>query len=116
MKRGFNGQTIVIDVPRKIGKKDRVFKIESSQRKLMLTEQIKNLENKDKILLDVKFFEEIGKPLLLTIKTKEDLEVTRASKIRLEKALQHSLDEKILNFKRSDTSWQYEVYTKCLRN
>ncbi|AMP20499.1 hypothetical protein AZF37_04350 [endosymbiont 'TC1' of Trimyema compressum] len=58
-------------MPRKIGKEDRVFKIESSQRKLLLTEQIKKLENKDKILLDVKFSGEIGKPLLLTMKTEK---------------------------------------------
>lgn len=94
--KGNVGETVLIDVPKRIGREDRVFKVESSLRKRLLAEAMTTLDGQDKIGIKAIFKGDIGEPLELTLVTESGLTVSSTSDLKLEKAIHHPLDEAIL--------------------
>jgi len=84
---------VILDIPKRVNRDDRVFKTESSANKKIIEKQISSFDTDEKIGLNLKVSGQVGEHLLLEFDDEDGYNIQVKSDIILEKALKHPLNE-----------------------
>lgn len=87
------GQLVTLDIPKRVNRDDRVFRIEAVALRRQLQEQIGAHEGDEKIALDVLVRGQVGEPLEITFQDEEGCSAVVRSEQLLEQAQKHPLEE-----------------------
>lgn len=87
------GDLVILDIPKRVNKDDRVFKIESAELGRKVKEQIRDHAIEDKIGLKVTLSGQVGEALTLAMEDEEGYRGEIVSEYIIEEAIKHPLDE-----------------------
>ncbi len=101
---------VILDIPKRVNKDDRVFKTESALNKSIIKNQLNSLNQDEKIMLKIKIEGQVGDHLTIEFIDEDGYKSTVVSDIILEKALKHSLNENTLRsqIRLGDTQYRLE--------
>ncbi len=87
---------VILDIPKRVNRDDRVFKTESSLNKTIIEKQINSLNDDEKISLNLKISGQVGEHLTMEFIDEDGIKGSVISKIILEEALKYPLKEDAL--------------------
>lgn len=93
VRSGDPGEIVVLDIPKRVNRDDRVFRLESAKLTRMIQEEIETHEGEEQCVLDAWVEGTVGKPLVINWRTEDGLETTTTSENPMEEAIKHPLTE-----------------------